>query len=298
MSPVGKSGRMRSPVSPSTKWTLWSYAPNTTHVRPSRSNTAGCPVHPLPHHVRRLAALARRSAHRRFREAPHDLRVRRAPGRGRGSCGSGCRGTSAVRRPRSPTVVRTKPDRRRGRCAARPAPVLVVSVRVRARRARRASDAAEGSDADLARLAASSSPSLPLVARMSTPMPMKPISTSVRTSRRCRRQRLGMRRFGHRATVPCARHRGGGRCDEQAQRRGLVVAVGDHRESRSVSTAPGTCPCRAAVLRVARWAAPQRAGRRDRAHANRRTATCSSPRTAACSRSVTPRSVDRSAGCV
>ncbi|GIU89302.1 MAG: hypothetical protein KatS3mg010_0401 [Acidimicrobiia bacterium] len=41
MSPVGKSGRMRSPVCASTKCTRWSYAPNTSHVRPSRSNTAG-----------------------------------------------------------------------------------------------------------------------------------------------------------------------------------------------------------------------------------------------------------------
>ena len=51
MSPVGNSGSRSSPVAASTKCTEWSYAPNTTQVRPSRANTAGWPVQPLPHQV-------------------------------------------------------------------------------------------------------------------------------------------------------------------------------------------------------------------------------------------------------
>ena len=116
-----------------------------------------------------------------------------------------------------------------------------------------------------AALDASSSPSLSFVARMSTPMPMKPISTSVRTSRRCRAS--GSACSGR---TPCdgtlrARCGGGMRSTR---------VLGDSSSDCGVARARGVgcgapagpAACRA-VLRFARWAPPQRARRDDRADA-------------------------------
>ena len=283
---------MRSPVSPSTKWMLWSYAPNTTHVRPSRSNTAGCPVHPLPHHVRltppslegpHIAASGK--LHTTLACVGHRAAAVVAPGRVPAE-------RQQARRPRSPTVVRTKRDRRRGRCAVRPAPGSSSRVRPRSSRSRAPMRRRDPRPTSPAR--PSSSPSLPLVARMSTPMPMKPISTSVRTSRRCRARARACSGADTVRRYP-ARTAGGGNAQQRASR--LVVGLWPRSECARASAARRTGPRRdrSSTVRSA-GSASTRPSSRSRGR-SRRTVTTSSPRTAACSRSATPRSTARSAGC-